>query len=187
MSGFNSSLMELTPVKVYWTPAGSTAEAYLGGTLGNVKISVATEKAEIKADQTGTTPLDRRISGHKFMVTTEIAQINDFTISSYIFPSASAIGSPASGIEWFNNVGHSDISVAGQLRLHPMSQPDATKTYDWNFFVAAPTENSEVTFGPTEQSKFKVEWAIYPDQARIDGASGGNSKFAFMRFGDITL
>lgn len=183
---FNVSSMELTPVKVYWTPNGSTAEAYLGGTLGNVKVSVATEKAEIKADQTGTTPLDRRVSGHKYMVTTEIAQINDFTVASYIFPSASALGNAPSGIEWYNAVGHSDVSVAGKLRLHPMSQPDNVATYDWTFYVACPTENSEVTYGPTEQSRFKVEWAVYPDIDNPIGASG-SGQYRFMRFGDTDL
>lgn len=183
---FSVSSMELTPVKVYWTPAGSTAEAYLGGTLGNVKIAVATEKSPIHADQTGKTMLDQRISGHKYHVTTEIAQINDFTILSYIFPSASALGAAASGIEWFNNVGHSDRAVAGQLRLHPQSQPDAVGTYDWTFYVACPTENSELVYGPTEQSKFKVEWVIYPDLSNVAGATGG-SGYRFMKFGDKNL
>lgn len=182
---FSITSMELTPVKVYWTPNGSTAEAYLGGTLSNVKIQVNTEKAPIKADQTGTTVLDKRISGHMYTVTTEVAQINDFTVASYIFPSASALGSPASGIMWYNNVGHSDISVAGKLRLHPMSQSDSTETYDWTFYVACPTENSEVTYSPTEQSRFKVEWAVYPDISNPITASG--SDYRFMRFGDKDL
>ncbi len=185
MSGFSIQKMELTPVKVYWTPHASTTEYNLGATLGNVKIQVATEKAEIKADQTGTTPLDRRISGHKYTVTTNLAQVNDFTVLPYIFPSASAIGSPASAIQWFNAVGHSDIAVAGKLRLHPMSQADSVESYDWTFYVACPTENSEITYSPTEQSQFKVEWAIYPDVSNPQTANGFD--FRFMRFGDADL
>ena len=131
---FDVTKMELTPVLVFWTPHGSTSEAFLGGTLGNVKVAIATEKSPIKSDQTGSTPLDSRISGHKFTVTTEIAQINDFTVGQYIFPSASALGS--TGIEWYSAVGHSDIDVAGQLRLHPQNLPAASTQFDWTFFLA---------------------------------------------------
>lgn len=176
---FDVTKMELTPVKVYWTPHGSTAEAFLGGTLANCKIAVSTEKAVIKADQTGSTPLDKRISGHMFTVTTEIAQINDFTVGQYIFPSASALG--ATGIEWFNAVGHADSSVAGKLRLHPQSQADNVTTYDWTFYVACPTENSEVVYGPANQSTFKVEWAVYPDIS--NPITSGGTDYRFMKFG----
>ncbi len=176
---FDVTKMELTPVKVYFTPASSTAEIFLGGTLGNLKISVATEKAVIKADQTGTTPLDKRISGHMFTVTTEIAQVNDFSVVQHIFPSASAISS--SGIEWFNAVGHADQTVAGQLRLHPQSMADSASAFDWTFFKVCPTENSEITYSPTEQSKFKVEWAVYPDISNPITANG--TDYRFMKFG----
>ena len=96
MAGFNPNDLELTPMIVYWKPQGSTASYDLGATLGNVKISVALEKTELKADQTGTTPIDRRVSGAKFMVTTELAQINDMELVSYIFPNAVFQGTAAS-------------------------------------------------------------------------------------------
>jgi hypothetical protein len=148
----------------------------LGGTLGNVKVSVAYEKAEIKADQTGTTPLDRRVSGAKFSVETMIAQIQDLTIMAYVFPSASAIGgaAAASAIQFQNQVGKSDIATAGRLRLHPQSQGAAT-AHDWVFFKAAPTEASEVTYGPTEQSALKVNWGVYPDTSV--------TPYKFMQYG----
>lgn len=160
MANFNPSDMELTPAKVYFTPAGSTTEVYLGGTLSNVKIQIATEKAPIKADQTGTYVLDNRLSGGKYTVQTEIAQSRDFSLLAYLFPSATA---GASGIEFINNVGHSDLEVAGQLRLHPQDLDDNDDDYDFVFYKATPTEASEITYGPTEQSRFKVEWMIFPD------------------------
>lgn len=180
MAGFNPNDLELTPMQVFWQPHGSTATYELGATLGNVKISVALEKTELKADQTGTTPIDRRVSGAKFMVTTELAQVNDMELVSYIFPHAAFYGTAASGAIQFNNaVGQSDLAVAGVLTLHPQNMAATAINHDWTFYVAAPTENSEITFGPTEQSRFKVEWGVYPDQSV--------TPYRFMRYGDKDL
>lgn len=180
MAGFNPNDLELTPMIVYWKPQGSTSSYDLGATLGNVKISVALEKTELKADQTGSTPIDRRVSGAKFMVTTELAQINDMELVSYIFPNAVFQGTAASGVIQFNNVvGNSDLAVAGELTLHPQNLPATAVNHDWTFYVAAPTENSEITYGPTEQSRFKVEWGVYPDQSV--------TPYRFMCYGDKNL
>lgn len=170
---FDISKMDLTPVKVYWKPHSSTAEVYLGGTLGNCKISVGYEKADIKSDQTGVTVLDKRISGAKFMIETEIAQVNDINILGYIYPSASALS--ASALQWNNHMGTSDLLISGQLRIHPQNLADANDTGDWTFFVACPTEISERTYGPTTQSVYKVQWTVYPDTS--------TDPYRFARFG----
>jgi hypothetical protein len=186
---FNPSDMDLTPVNLYWTPHGVTAasgEVYLGGTLGNNKVSIASEKADIKADQYGSTPLDKRVSGHKFMISTNITQVKDFQLASYLFPNATLKGtgpfdgsSASAAIEWVNAVGNSDLSVAGKLRMHPQNLPASVVNYDMTFFVACPTEVSEITHGPATQSQWKVEWTVYPDTSV--------SPARFMQYGDITL
>lgn len=179
----NPSNMELTPAIISWQPAGATAFTDLGGSLGNIKVALSTEKAEIKADQTGTTPLDKRVSGHKYTVTTEIAEVNDFTLAGYLFPNATTITSGASAaLQWNNAVGNSDISVAGQLKLHPQNRDTADESHDWLFYKAVPTEISEISYGPTDQSRFKVEWTIYPDTSNPYSASG--TDYRFMRYGD---
>jgi hypothetical protein len=179
--------MELTPVKVYWKPVGATAFTDLGGTLGNVKVAIATEKAEIKADQTGTTPLDRRVSGQKYTVVTKITQAKDFLISSYVFPNAELLGttpyngaSPSAALQFNNAVGSSDLQFAGQLKLHPQDVADDDASYDYLFYKACPTEASEITYGPTEQSAFNIEWTVYPDT--------DVTPYRFFRYGseDIT-
>lgn len=158
---FDITKLDLTPMQVLWTPNASTTTYDLGATLGDVKIQIGYEKAEVMADQTGKMPVDRRVSGAKIQVTTEVAQVNDFSALQFVFPAASATS--ASGIQWNNQVGHSDISVAGQLRLHPLNQDTASTGFDWIFFVACPIETSEITYGPTKQSALKVEWGVYPD------------------------
>ena len=186
MAGFNPSDMELTPVKVYWKPNGATASIDIGGTLGNVKVAIATEKADIMADQTGKTPLDKRVSGHKFSVSTKITQTRDFLLASYVFPHASLVGgtpydglAPSAALQFNNAVGASDLAVAGELTLHPQDLPDDNKNYDLTFFVACPTEASELDHGPTEQSTWKIDWTVYPDPSV--------SPYRFFRYGNTTF
>lgn len=185
---FNPNDMELTPAIVKWKPHGSTAVYDLGGTLSDIKINFAYEKADIKADQFGSTPLDKRVSGVKVSVVTEITQVNDFQEFGFIFPHASVTGTapydglaPSAAIVWNNTVGSSDLAVAGVLTLHPQNRASGDSSYDWTFFQASPTEISEITYSPTKQSVFKVEWTVFPDTsvnpARFFkfGGFGGNA------------
>lgn len=183
---FNPNDMELTPAKVYWKPNGATAFTDFGGTLGNVKVAIATEKSPIKADQTGTTPLDSRISGQKYTVTTKIAQTKDFLLASYVFPHAELLGTapydglaPSAALLFNNQVGDSDLAVAGQLKLHPQDVADDDSSYDYLFYLACPTEASEMTFGPTEQSAFNIVWTVYPN-TEVDG-------YPFFKYGNDAI
>lgn len=182
---FTPTDFELTPGQVYWTPNGSTAESYLGATLKNIKVTFKYSKAELKADQTGDTALDRRISGGMVSVETEIPQTKDFQLFSYLFPNAELDGTtgfsgnaPSAAIQWNTAVGNSDLAVAGNLRIHPQSFPATNAAYDWNFPLACPAEDSGVVFGPAEQMAFKVVWNVYPD------TSVSAAPYEFFTYGD---
>ena len=153
-----TSKMELTPMRVSFNGTD------LGGTLGNCSVMVEYTKAEIKADQSGETPRDRRVSGVKFSVTTELAEINDMTKWKVVFPHAKIVGSAPNQMIYFQAaVGDSDLSNAHQLVLHPLSKADADLSGDYKFFLACADAKSEVVYGPGAQSKLKVIWNILPD------------------------
>ncbi len=179
--------MELTPCQVLWKPAGATAAVDMGGTEGGVKINIGYDKSPIQADQYGKTVLDNRVSGHKFTVETIILEVNDFQKLNYIFPSASLGGTtpytgsaPSAFIEWITNIGHSDLSVAGQLTLHPLVRGATSNgDWDWNFWKASPVEVTEMSFSPTKQSGFKVVWNVFPDTSK--------SPAEFGRMGNTSL
>jgi hypothetical protein len=182
MAAFTISDMDLGPAQLYFTPAGSTAESYLGATLKNIKVAFSFDKAFIKADQTGTSDIDGRVCGVKCMVSTEIAQVKDFQLFNLIFPNSQLIGnapfdgtSSTAAVQWNNTVGNSDLALAGKLRLHPQNLAATAVNYDWTFYKATSTENSEPVWGPTEQEAFKIEWRIYPDTTQ--------TPFRWFRFG----
>lgn len=152
--------MDLTPMQV--TFQGTD----IGGTLGNAVITFKYEKADIKADQFGTTPLDKRISGMLTTITTEFTQVQDMDKMKLLFPNLDlATSGPNKIVRMANRVGVSDYDSAGILTLHPLNKGPSDHSQDWTFLKAHPTEESEVVYGPTEQAKMKIVWTVFPDNS----------------------
>lgn len=136
----------------------------LGATLGNVTVKVKYSKADMKMDQTGTTIVDKRVSGLEISVESALAQVQDKAIWKKAFPTASLITSGLNEAILFDNkLGLSSYDGAQMLTLHPLNKPDNDKKNDYNFYKAYPTEESDIVFGPTEQQKLKIVWGIFPD------------------------
>lgn len=152
--------MELTPVRVKYNGVD------LGGTHGNVKVLIETSKAEIKADQSGTTVRDRRISGLNIKIETQLAEIKDVNKWKVVFPNQPFLTSGGNhAMQWQNKVGASDLGVAQQLILHPLSRQDSDLGGDILCYKAVADEKSEITYSPTGQAVLKVLWNILPDDA----------------------
>jgi hypothetical protein len=172
--------MELTPCIVKFKKPGDTAYTDLGGTLGNVKVKITYKKAPIKADQFGDTELNSKVSGFAATVETELTEIKDWTQIKVLFPHATLVGTSAPyAIDFGTNVGDSDLDNAGELLLHPQSVSSTTEDYDWLCYKAVATADSELTYSPTEQSRMKIIWKIYPDTSFTPAK--------FIRYGDKDL
>lgn len=150
--------LELTPVRVNFNGVD------LGGTLGNVQVSIKYHKSPLKADQFGDTVLDSRVSGQEMMITTEIAEIALKDNWKIVFPNAHLITSGGNKMMYFDEqIGDSDLAHAFALILHPLSRADGDLSGDFKFFKACATAESEITYSPTGQAKLKIVWRIYPD------------------------
>lgn len=155
-----TSKMELTPMRVSFNGVD------LGGTLKNVVVSTEFVKAELKADQSGETVRDRRVSGLKITVTTELAQVKDKDIWKVVFPHAKEITSGGNKMMYFQAaVGDSDLANSYPLVLHPLSLADADLSGDYKFFKACGDAKSEIVYGPGEQTRLKIIWNILPDDS----------------------
>ena len=168
-----TSSMELTPVRVKFDSVD------LGGTLGNAVLTFKYTKADIKADQLGTTVLDRRVSGLEVSVTTEIAETQNKDNWKVVFPHGTLIPTSTAAFDFNSAVGDGDLSNAKELKLHPLSQPDATVAYDYTFFKACASADSTLTLGPTEQARLKIVWNVLPDTSATPAK--------FCRYGDTTI
>lgn len=172
-----TSNMELSPMQVKYGTAGS--EVDLGGTLGNVVISVKYAKSNILADQSGSTVRDRRISGMEVTVTTELAEISNKDIWLVVFPNLTKTGSGTgalAAIDVKDDMSDSDSANAKQLVLHPMAKGSADKSGDYTFYKACASAESSITYGPTEQARLKIVWNILPDETATPNK--------FFRYGD---
>lgn len=150
--------MELSPCKVTFDSVD------LGGSLGNVVITPKYTKSDIKADQYGTTVLDRRVSGLEIQVTTELAEIQNKDIWKVVFPHAELITSgPDKAIQFNSAIGDGDLSNAKVLSLHPLSKDVADDSTDHTFFKACASADSQFVLSPTEQAKLKIVWNVLPD------------------------
>lgn len=177
----DSTKMELSPMRVSFKGPAAVSAVDLGGTLGNVVIDMKYEKADIKADQLGTTVLDRRVKGLIVTVTTEIAEVQNFDLWKVVFPHADKGTDMTKGdfVEFRSQVGDGDLSNAGVLTLHPLSTPDSDVTKDFTFFLACGDAQSAITYGPDQQAKLKIVWNILPDTSVVPAA--------FFIHGDPTL
>lgn len=162
-----TSKMELTPMDVSFQLPSDLAPVNLGGTLGNCVVHVEYVKGEIKADQSGETVRDRRVSGLNISVVTELTQIKDKGIWKKVFPHAELItdGLGNQQLYFQNSIGDSDLARAGILTLHPRSLAAADKSGDFKFFKACADAKSEITYGPKDQARLKITWNILPDDS----------------------
>lgn len=151
----NGANMELTPSRVTYDGVD------LGGTLSNVKVSISYGKADIKADQFGDTVLDRRVKELKISVETELVEVNLKSVWKVVYPNMDLVGvSPQAG-NFVSKVGSGDLALAKQLKLHPLSRPNADLSGDFTFYKAVAEEVSEITYGPSNQARLKIKWNIY--------------------------
>src|SRR4030067_2166776 len=103
-----TSQMELGPCRVTYKGVD------LGGTLSNVTVRATYEKADILADQSGTTVRDRRVSGLTIQVETELTEIVVKNNWKVVFPHALLVTSgPNKQITFPNNVGDGDLANSG--------------------------------------------------------------------------
>lgn len=170
-AAINPAMTELTPARLTYKGVD------LGGTLANIVISVEAMKADILQDQLGKTVIDRRISGHKMTLTTELTEIKNKDTLKVAFTWMNEITSGGNkALYATSQVGRSDLSDAGLLLVHPLSLPDSDLSGDVRFYKATPEGKSELVYGPDKQLTLKTVWNVYPDTSVVPAK--------FMFFGD---
>lgn len=180
MSGLSFS--NITPGQFELTPCRVTYKNVdLGATLSNVVVKIEESLADLKSDQLGTTVIDRKVSGFKVTIETELAEVKLKDNWEVVFPAHKLVtGGGGQKVFYFDStVGTSMVDLAGQLVLHPLSKPDADKSTDILVWLATAEGKADLTFSPTDQQKLKVVWHMYPDFTTLPPR--------FMLYGDPTV
>lgn len=159
------SYASVTPSNFELTPCRVTFKGVdIGATLGNVVVKTETSLSDLKADQYGSTVLDRRTSGHKVTIETEFAEVRFKDNWKILFPMHKLVTQGSSTLFLFDSqIGASQLSFAGELVLHPLSLPDSDKSEDFLIYLATAQGKADYSHSPTEQVKLKCTWDMYPD------------------------
>ncbi len=150
--------MELSPCRVKFKGVD------LGGTLSSVSIKPVYKKSEIKADQFGDSPLDRRVSGLRLTIETELTEVKNKDNWLAVFPHLRDTGSGSGRVvDFVSRISQSDLDLAGALLLHPLSLADSDVSGDFSAPLACASAESEYILGPDKQTVLKIVWNIYLD------------------------
>lgn len=150
--------LELTPCRVTYKNVD------LGATLSNVSVKIEEALAELKADQLGSTVIDKKVSGFKATIETELAETQLKANWKVVFPAHKLVVSGSDRLFLFDSqVGLSMLSIAGALKLHPLSRADADLAGDILIYKATAQGKADYEYSPSAQNKLKVIWDVYPD------------------------
>ncbi len=162
MSG--PSYAAVTPANMELTPSRfKFGGVDLGGTLGNVAIKPVYEKAEIKADQFGSSVLDRRVKGVKITIETQLTEVKNKDNWMVVFPHLRDATSGSRVLDFVSKVGESDLALAKELLIHPLSLADSDVSGDFFAWKATAEAASDYTLGPDGQTTLKVLFNLYLD------------------------
>jgi hypothetical protein len=176
MSASNPSI---TPGNIVLTPQQVFINGVdVGSTEGGVTISPKYKMADIHADQSGSTVLDKFVSGQEYTAKFTLAETANKANWKIAFPSAFLVGSGQS--MYFDlQVGDRLSTHTTAIVFHPISKVPTDHSQDITFFQAACINASEVKYGPDKQTGLNVELHVLPDTT--------TTPMRFMLFGDPSV
>lgn len=167
---------------IFFKGPDDSVEVDLGDTSGGVKINLSQETQEIEVDQK-LDPVDEIITKRTITIDVPLAEYNLANLQR-AFPGSviitDAITPTKKKLVISSISGESMIDFAGNLRLHPQSAvSSADVSMDWNFLLAAPSGNLDITYDKNNLKIVTVQFKAYPSQ---DAATLGQVAI----FGDKT-
>lgn len=169
--------------KVMLGPDGTALD--LGYTKGGVEVAVTTDTYAVTVDQFGESEINEYIQKRSVKVTVPLAETTLDNLEA-IMPGASrvtdSVDNTKERTEVTNGVGTDLLSVAQQLRLHPVSLPDSDESEDFVIPKAATAGGLQFAYKIDEERVFNAEFTGYPDNATLDA----NGDSILFMFGDTT-
>lgn len=156
--------LDLGPCQVLFGTAG--AEVDLGKTEGGVRVTFATEVADLLSDQFGTAPEDQVITGQGASIVVPLAEYTLENLAIALHHDVLAIGADK-GFWGTLLTGTKLTTKANSLLLKKyVSGVPSTNENDWlRFPVAAPSGAIEVPFSKSDQRIIEVTFVAFPDSS----------------------
>lgn len=138
----------------------------LGYTKGGVEVTVKTDTHKVNVDQFGKTAINEYVMGREVMAKVPLAET---TIDNMvrIMPGATlqtdATDPTKKYVEVTTGIGVDLLSTARELRLHPISLPDADFTEDFVIPLANTAGALNFAYKLEDERIFNVDFNGYPD------------------------
>lgn len=138
----------------------------LGYTKGGVEVSVTTETHKVEVDQFGKTPINEYIMGRAVQAKVPLAETTLDNLVK-IMPGATLVVDGADPtkkhVEVTTGVGTDLLSIAKELRLHPVALPDNDPSEDFVIPLTATSGALNFAYKLEDERVFNVEFNGYPD------------------------
>ena len=137
----------------------------LGYTQGGVEVTVKTDTHKVNVDQFGKSTINEYIMGRDVMAKVPLAETTLANLVA-VMPGASLIngtGSDPDSVSVTNGIGIDLLSIAKELRLHPLSKADADHSEDFVIPLAATSGALNFAYKLENERIFNVEFTGYPD------------------------
>lgn len=159
-----TSFSTVTPGNFELSPCRMTYGGVdLGGT-DKVSLKIEESLAELKADQLGTTPIDKKVSGLKITIETSLVETQYKNNWKVLFAAHKLVTQGGNTAFYFDSqVGQSMADLSQVLILHPLSKVDADLSGDVYVWKATAMPSSNLDFSSADQQKLKVTFDVYPD------------------------
>lgn len=176
----STSFSTITPGNFELSPCRVTYGGVDLGATDKVSVKIEETLADLKADQMGTTPIDKKVSGFKVTIETALDEVQLKANWKAIFPANKLVTQGGNSSFYFDSqVGQSMIALAKPLILHPLSKVNADKSTDIYVWLATAMPTTDLVYSSTEQQKMKVVFDVYPDFT--------TQPPRFMLYGDPTV
>jgi hypothetical protein len=137
----------------------------LGYTQGGVQVSVKTDTHKVNVDQFGKTTINELIMARDVSVKVPLAETTLDNLVA-IMPGATLVGSGTDkSVEVSVGIGIDLLSIAKELRLHPIAKADTDYSEDFVVPLAATAGALDFAYEVEKERIFSVDFTGYPDPA----------------------
>lgn len=155
-----SPILDMGPAELVWGYGESDA-AYLGKTLGGVKVTMETNAADILEDQNGDAPVNAVLTGSVMNVEVTLTRLSIAQLRRVMLTSEPAGGPCITPIE--NQVGCDLYSLAKALVIKPLCGNEiSTNPCEWlHIYKTYPLVGLDLTYDKDTQRVFPVKFKVF--------------------------
>lgn len=169
-----SPMLDMGPAELVWAYGESDA-AYLGRTLGGIKITMETNAADILEDQNGDAPVNAVLTGSVMNIEATLTRLSVEQLRRVM--RADAVAGQPCVVPIENQIGCDLYSLAKALVIKPICGNEvSTNPCEWiHIYKAFPLVSLDLTFDKDTQRVFPVKFKVF-----VSYDSGESGTFGTM-------